>query len=322
MDLTRIAAAATLALGISSASAQQYPAHPVRIFVPFAAGGGLDVFVRPLAAELASRWAQPVIVENRAGAGGNLGAEAVAKSPPDGHVLLATINQTFAANRYLYKSLPYDADRSFIPISLMVQYDMLLVAHASVRAADLRELVALARQGKGKLAYGSFGVGSQAQLAFEMLNKKEGLDLLHVPYNGIGPVMRALTAGEVPLATGSVAVAGELIRSGKLKALAIMGKQRAPQLPGVPTSAELGYPYLLQWIWFGLFAPAGTPEAIVEKIGADVRAVLKTREFSERHAISKGMGVVASMPQDLSAAIREETALVGEMIRAAGIRPE
>ena len=316
-------AAALLALGVAaSAAAQTFPARVVRVIVPFPPGGGIDILLRTLAPELTTKWGQPVIVENRAGAGSNIGAEAVAKSAPDGHTLLATVNQTFTSNRFLYKSLPYDPERSFAPITLILQSDHFLLAHPSLPAKDVRELVALAKRQPGKLNYGSFGNGSQPHLIYETLNKREGLDLLHVPYKGISPNITALIAGEVQLATGSAAVASELLKSGRVKALAIAGKRRAGQFPNVPTTAEEGYPYLLASIWYGLFAPAGTPPAIVEKIGNDVRAILKTPAFTEKHITGRGLDLVASSAGELAATIKEETATVGEMIRAAGVQPE
>ena len=321
MLFRQIIACAALAVGTSIAAAQQYPTRVVKVIVPFTAGGGIDVFVREIAADLTPKWGHAVIIENRAGASGNLGTEAAAKSPPDGYTLLAGINQTFAANRFLYKSLPYDPEHGFVPITQMTQIDMFLLAHPSVQAMDLRELVALARREPGKLTYGSFGSGSQPQLVYEMLKKKEGLGLLHVPYKGIAPILTALVSGEILLTVGSSSVAGTLLKAGRLKALAIAGKRRSPQFPGVPTTAELGCPYVLASIWFGLFAPAGTPPAIVEKIGADVRAIMRTPAFAERQA-AKGLDVVASTSQDLAATIREEVTSVGEMIRAAGIRAE
>lgn len=322
MLFRKIIALTALAVCSSIAAAQEYPNRVVKIIVPFSAGGGLDVFTRTLAAELSAKWKQPIIIENRLGAGGNIGAEAVAKSPPDGYTLLSTVNTALTANRYLYKSLPYDPDRSFAPISLMVQIDQFLLAHPSVPAADLRELVAGARREPGKLSYGSWGNGTQPQLVYETLNKKESIDLLHVPYKGVAPVLTAVTSGEVALTVGSSGVAGGLLKAGRLKALAIAAKRRSPEFPEVPTTAELGYPYVQSWIWFGLFAPAGTPQAIVEKINADVRAILTAPAFAERQGTSKGMDVVASTPQDLAARIREETASAGEMIRAAGIQAQ
>jgi tripartite-type tricarboxylate transporter receptor subunit TctC len=322
MFLKFIAAVFFALLPFANAFAQPYPAHPVRIVVPFPPGGGIDVLVRALAGELTAKWGQPVIIDNRAGAGGNIGVEAVAKSAPDGYTLLATVNQTFTSNRFLYKTLPYDPDRSFVPVTLMVQSDHFLLAHPSVPAKDLRELVALAKRQPGKLTYGSFGNGSQPQLVYETLNKREGLDLLHVPYKGIAPLMLAITAGEVNLATGSAGVAGELIRAGRVKALAIAGKRRAAQFPDVPTTAEAGFPYVQASIWYGLFAPAGTPAAAVEKVGDDVRALLKTPAFAEKQATARGLDVVASTSHELAAAIKEEAVTVGEMIRAADVKAE
>jgi tripartite-type tricarboxylate transporter receptor subunit TctC len=321
--LSRLLISALLLISpLESTLAQEFPSRPVRIVVPFPPGGGIDVLVRGLAVELTQKWGHPVIIDNRPGAGGNIGTELVAKSAPDGHTLLATVNQTFSSNRYLYKSLPYDPERSFVPISLMVQSDHFLLAHPSVPANDVRELVALAKRTPGKLTYGSFGNGSQPQLVYETLNKREGLDLLHVPYKGIAPLMTALTAGEVNLATGSAGVAGQLMRAGRMKALAIAGKRRAAQFPDVPTTAEAGYPYLLASIWYGLFAPTGTPAAVVDKVGEDVRRLLKTPAFAEKQVTARGLDVVASTSAELAAAIKEETPAVGEMIRSAGVQPE
>ena len=305
-----------------AAHAQTFPARPVKILVPFPPGGGIDVLVRAMAAELSPKWGQAVVIENRPGAGGNIGAELVARAEPDGHTLLATVNQTFTSNRYLYKALPFDPDRSFLPVTLMVQGDHFLLANPALAAKDVRELVALAKAQPGKLTFGSFGSGSQPHLVYVTLNKREGLDLLHVPYKGIAPLLAALVAGEVNLGTGSAGVAGQLIKAGRVKALAVAGKQRAAQFPDVPTTAEAGYPYLLASIWFGLFAPAGTPAAVIDRVSGDARALLKTSAFAEKHVTSKGLEVVASTPAELAAAIREESVSVGEMIRAANVQAE
>ena len=316
------AALAAATLVPVAAQAQAFPSRPVRIMVPFPPGGGIDVLVRALAVELTQRLGQPVVVENRAGASGNIGADVVAKSPADGHTLLASVNQVFTSNRFLLKNMPFDPDKAFTPVSLMVQSDQYIVAHPSVPAKDFRELVALARREPGKVVYGSFGVGSQPQLAFETVKKREGVDLLHVPYKGIAPLITAITAGEVMLTTGSGSVAGELMRGGKLKALAVAGQRRSAQFPDVPTTAEQGYPYLQASIWYGLFAPAGTPSAAIERIGDEVRALLRTPAFAEKHVTGRGLDVVASSPRDLGKVIQDEVAIVGEMIRAANVQAE
>ena len=322
MGISRLVAGMLLAGLATTALTQTFPARPVRVVNPFPAGGGIDVVVRALGAELAAKWGQPVIVENRPGAGGNIGAEMVARAPADGYTLLASINQAFSANRYLYKSLGYDPDKSFAPITLMVRNDQFFLAHPGLRAKDLRELVDLARREPGKLNYGSFGIGSQPHLAFSLINRKQGIDLLHIPYKGIAPLMSAVTAGEVMLATGTVGVAGELMKAGKLKGLAIAGQQRSRLFPNVPTTGEQGFPELQVSIWFGLFAPAGTPQPLLDRIGDEARAILKSPAFIERHLAARGYDVLASSATELAAAIREESAAVVEMIRAAGVVPE
>ena len=323
MFLIKCIAGMLMVIGIAGqALAQGFPARPVRVIIPFPPGGGIDAVVRALGAELSAKWGQPVVIENRAGAGGNIGAEAAARAPADGYTLLASVNQQFSANRYLYKSLGYDPDKSFAPITLMVQNDQFFLAHPSLRARDLREALEMARREPGKLNYGSFGIGSQPHLAFSFINRKYGTDLLHVPYKGIAPLMTAVTAGEVMLASGTAGVAGELMKAGKLKGLAIAGRQRSAQFPGVPTTSELGYPELQVSIWFGLFAPAGTPPQVVERIGDDARAILKSPPFIERHLASRGYDVVAGTAAELVSTIREETAAVAEMIKAAGVVPE
>lgn len=304
------------------AAAQPYPARAVHVVVPFAAGGGVDVIMRSLAPELTTRWGQPVIVENRTGAGSLIGAEAVVRAPADGHTLLATTSQTFTANRYLYKSLPYDPDRSFVPITLLVRADQFLLANPALAANNLKELVALARERRGKVSYGSWGVGSEAQLTYELLNKREALSLLHVPYKGVAPVLTALTAGEVQLSVGSAGVAGPLIRAGKLKPLAFAAQSRSTRFPEVPTTVELGYPYLRAAIMIGLWAAAGTPAAVLEKVGNDVRTLLKTPAFAEKHVTRLGFDVAASSPEELTNLLREETIRIGEVVQAANIKPD
>ena len=315
-------AALVLAGSALPALAQPFPARTVKFIVPVPPGGGVDIVIRAVAAELTERWKQPVIVENKPGIGSIVGAEAVAKSPADGYTLLATVNQTLTANRFLFKSLPYDPDKSFAPVTIMVRSDQMILARAALPVKDLRELVALARREPGKLNYGSYGNGSQPQLAFELLNNREKLEIVHIPYKGIAPLLTALSAGEVDLATGSANVAMGLIKGGKVKPLAAAGKDRLAQFPDLPTTAELGFPWLNVSIWYGVFAPAGTPAAIVAKISEDVRAVLRTPAFAERHATSKGLEVVASSPQDVAGVVRDEVAVLAEMVRAARIEPE
>lgn len=307
------------ALLMQGAMAANFPNGPVRIVVPVAAGGGLDTVVRALAPLLSERWKQPVIVDNRPGAGGGIGAAIVANAKPDGLTLLAAQDQVMVANRFLYKSLPYDPDKNFAPVAMMVQANQLFLATPEVQAKDLKELVALVKAHKGKFSYGSYGAGSTPQLAFELLNKREGLDILQVPYKGVAPVLSAMLSHQVQLSLGSAAVAGQLIDAGRLKALAVGSKERDPSLPNVKTTTELGMPWLQVSIWHSLYAPAGTPPSIVEKIAMDVRAALKEPVFAKR---TPGFQILDGGPKELAERDREEVGRAREMVESANIRPE
>jgi tripartite-type tricarboxylate transporter receptor subunit TctC len=310
--------------GVGSATvvhAQNYPSHLVRFIVPFPPGGGVDLVIRAAAQQLSSKWGTQVIVENRAGAGGTIGTEAVSRATPDGYTLLATVNQTITTAPYLFKSLQYEPSK-LTPVTLMVQSDNFVLANPAVPANNLRELVDLVKQEPKKWTYGSFGRGSQPQLLFEYLNKKEGLDLLHIPYNGISPLLIAMISGQVSLTTGSAGVAGEFLRAGKLKALAIAGKKRSAQFPDVPTTEEAGFGYLQSSIWYAVFAPPGTPAEIVNKIGSDLRTILHDPNFVEHQITSKGLDPIASTPEELAEIVRPETAELKTMIDAAKIQPE
>jgi tripartite-type tricarboxylate transporter receptor subunit TctC len=315
--LATLLAAATM----DGALAQDYPSRLIRFVVPFPAGGGVDLVIRAAAQELSTKWRTPIIVENRTGAGGTIGAEAVFRAPPDGYTLLATVNQTITTAPYLFKSLQYDPLK-LTPITLMVQSDNFVLAHPSVPANSLRELVDLVKKEPKKWTFGSFGRGSQPQLLFEYLNSRDGLDLLHVPYNGISPLLVAMITGEVSLTAGSAGVAGELLRTGKLKALAIAGKKRSSQFPEVPTTEEAGYGYLQSSIWYAVFAPPGTSPDIVAKVGNELRAVLRNPNFAEHQITSKGLEPVASTPEELAEVVRSETTALKTMIDAAKIQAE
>jgi tripartite-type tricarboxylate transporter receptor subunit TctC len=235
---------------------------------------------------------------------------------------MATVNQTLVGNRYLYRSLPYDPEKSFEPITMMVNSDQMVLASTAFAGNSLKDIVDAAKREPGRLAYGSFGNGSQPHLLYETMAVRENTKLLHVPYKGITPMLTGLAAGEVMLGTGSAAVAAPLIAAGKIKPIAVAGGERIAQYPNVPTSAEQGYPYVRTSIWYGLFAPAGTPAAIVEKIRADVRSVLTDASFAERQVTSKGLTVVAGDAAQLRRTIQEEARLTAEQVKAAGVTPE
>jgi len=318
-----LACAALAALVFAGpAAAQAYPSRQVTIVIPFPPGGGIDVLVRAMAAELGNRWKQPVVIENRPGAGSLTGAGLVAKAAPDGYTLMATVNQTMTANPFLYKSLPYDPVKSFAPITMLAGSDMLVLANPGLPANSLRELVDLVRREPGKHNFGSFGLGSQPHLMFALLNKRENVDLLHVPFNGIAPLITALTGGHVELTTATPSVGGELIKSGRLKALAIAGKARSRSFPNVPTTAEAGYPYLKVAIWHALFAPRGVSADVINLIQRDVKTVLSNAEFDAKQVSGKELNLYASTPAELATAIEEETAAMAEMVKIANIKPE
>lgn len=321
-----LALAALCSLGAALAPAQTqapaWPAKPLRVIVPFAPGGGVDILTRAVAQELSQRWKQPIVIDNKAGAGSVIGADFVAKSPPDGYTLMATVNQTVVGNRFLYKTLPYDPDKSFEPITMMVVSDQMLLANAALPANNLKELVALAKKEPGRLTYGSYGMGSQPHLLYETIKVRERIDLLHVPYKGITPKLTALAGGEVMLGSGSVAVAAPLIAAGKIKPISVAGTRRVPQFPNVPTTVEQGFGYAQTSIWYALFAPAGTPAAIVDRIRADVQSILADPAFAQTHAVSKGLTVVAGDRAQLERTIQEETRVTAEQIKAAGVTPE
>ena len=302
--------------------AQQFPSKPVHLLIPWPAGGSTDVLGRALAHELSTVWKQPVVVENPAGAGSIVGAEKVATAAPDGYTLMVTIDATTVHNRFLYKKLPYDPDRSFTPITMIAKSGQFVLANPSVPAKNLRELVEFARRNPGKLAYSSFGIGTQAHLFFETLAKREGVQLLHVPYKGVAPATTAAVAGEVQLTVASPAASGAQIRADKLVALAIGGAQRASRFPDVPTIAESGYPYAAAIIWFGLFAPGGTDAHLVDRIYHDAAAIIKRPEFVEKYITAFSLDLVAGTPVEFAAAIRADVEITAEMVKAAGVQPE
>ena len=303
------------------AVADTFPTKPVRFIVPFQPGGS-DVLYRALGAELSKKWGQPVIVENRAGADSLIGADFVARSAADGYTLLATVDTTTVINRFLYKKLPYDPDRSFEPISLLAQTDFFIVAHPSLPVSNLRELVSYAKANPGTLSFGSYARGSQADLMFHAINKREKTDMLAVPYKGVSLSVGAAIAGDVKLTSAGYGVVGQHIKAGKLKPLSMAGKSRDSFFPEVSTTAEQGFPYALASTWWGLYAPAGTPEAVIRKINQDVTAVLKDKEFAQKQMLNLGLTPVASTPQQLRDRIASDVKITADLVEAAGIKPE
>ncbi|MGE4241934.1 Bug family tripartite tricarboxylate transporter substrate binding protein [Ramlibacter sp.] len=313
----------TLLLSLcGTAIAQPYPDRPVRIVVPYPPGG-VDVLFRALSLQLSAKWGQPVVVENRPGAGAIIGTNEVARAAPNGYTLLATIDSPLVGNRFLYKTLPYDPDASFAPVSLVVEADLMVLVHPDVPVRNLRELVDhVKKQPPRSVRFGSFGRGSPADLIFGTLNAREKIGIEGIPYRGVSASIVAAMAGEVQLATGGVTSAGAFVRDGRLRLVSMLGEKRSPHFPDVQTSTEQGFPYLRAGVWYGLFAPAGTPKPIVDRISRDVTEILNTAEFRDKHVTQMGLTPIAGGPDALARRIKSDSERMGAMVRAIGIEPE
>src|SRR6267378_1433992 len=311
-----------LSLSSFAADAEAWPAKPVHIVVAYPPGGGIDLLARQLADKLAARWGQPVIVENKPGANTIVAADAVARSSPDGHTVLMTSDATFSINPHLYARLPYDAQRDFAPVSLLVLPQQLLVANPSLPANNLAELIALAKERPGSINYASYGSGSQPHLSGEMLKYKAGIDLVHVPYKGISLAVPAVMAGEVQLTFSGVASSIAHLKSGRIKAIAIGGPRRSPLLPEVPTFSELGYPEVETHAWFGLFLPAGAPREAGTRLYQDTRKILDEPEFRQKQLIEKGYEVVGSSPDEFTAYLKRDSASRARAVKISGAKAE
>ena len=271
-----------LACFAAAAHAQPWPSKTVRIVVAYPPGGGIDVMARQIAERLGAGWGQPVVVENKPGGHTIIAADTVAKSDADGHTILMTSDATFSINPHLYKKMPFDTQRDFIPVTMLVLLQQMLVGHPELPANTLQELIALAKEKPGAINYASYGSGSQPHLAGEMLKHKAGIDLVHVPYKGISLAVPAVMAGEVQLTFAGIATSTPQLKAGRIKAFAIGGPQRSPLFPQVPTFTELGYPEVETHAWFGFFVPAGSPKTAVSKIYSDVKRILEDAEFRQK----------------------------------------
>ena len=300
------------------AAAQTYPAKAVKLIVPFPPGGPTDVMGRIFADKLSAMWNQPVVVENRGGAGGNIGSELTAKSPPDGYTLLLAAS-SHVTNGALYNNLPYDPIKDFTPISEVAYYSLVLVAHPTVPANTLKELVALAKSTPGKLTFGSAGSGTPTHLTAELFGTAAGIQVIHVPYKGAGPATNDLIGGQLQLMFNNPVSALPHVKSGRLKALATTGTKRAALVPDVPTIAESGYPGFEAGTWFLILGPAGIAKPIQSKLAHDVIAVLKMDDVRERFA-KMGVEPIGTTPDQLTVRMRDELEKWGKVIRAAKIK--
>ncbi len=314
-------AALALAAASLTAAAQgstDYPNAPVRIVVPFQAGGLTDILARAIAQHAAQRLGQPFMVENKPGASGNIGADAVAKSKPDGHTLLMGSIGTNAVNAHLFSRMPYDTLKDFAPISLVASGTLMLVTHPSVPVTDMRSLLAYARTHPGKLTYASGGAGASQHLAGELLKTMAKIDIVHVPYKGVVQGVTDVVAGQVDM-TFDLATVEPHIRAGKLRPIAVANAKRSTAFPEVPTIAEAGVPGYEVSAWYGLFAPVGTPPAIVKRLQGEVVSALKDPALLERLA-KLGAEPAGSTPEDLQRFVRSEYDKWGQVVRQAGIR--
>lgn len=318
--------AAFAALASAPAAAQSravpgktdYPVRPVRIVIPQAAGGGVDIMARAIAQKLSDSWGQQVIVDNRPGANGIIGIEAVAKSKPDGYTLAAAFTSVLTINPHVYKALPYDTFRDLAPITQTVTNTIVLVVNPYLPARSVKELVALGKSRPGDLVYGSFGVGNMTHLAGELLRLEAGLKMTHIPYKGETPALTELIGGQIVLAFATSAGASGHIRSGRLRLLATGGEKRASAYPDTPTMIEAGFPKVVVTGWAGFLAPAGTPPEIVQKVQRDTAQHLRAPELRERLS-ALGAEPVGGTSDEFAAFLRAETEKWSRVVRAAGL---
>ena len=303
-------------------AAHAWPTKPVRLVVAYPPGGGIDVMARQIAEKLTPAWGQPVVVENKPGANTIVATDAVAKSAADGHTLLLTTDATFSINPHLYAKLPFDTQRDFIPVTMLVLLQQLLVAHPALPANTLEELIKLAKAKPGSINYASYGSGSQPHLSGEMLKNKAGIDLVHVPYKGISLAVPAVMAGEVQLTFAGIATSMPQLKAGRIKAIAIGGAQRSPLLPQVPTFRELGYPEVETHAWFGFFLPVGSPPDAVARIHTDTKRIIEEPEFRQKQLIDKGYEPIGSAPDEFAAYIRKDSESRARAVKISGAKAE
>lgn len=313
-------ALAVCALASSVALAQAYPAKPIRMILPFPPGGPTDITGRAIAQKLSEQLGQAVISDNRPGAAGNIGLELGAKAPPDGYTMVLTA-PPIAISPSLYKKLNYDAQKDLAPISLVAEIQNIIVAHNSVPAKNLKELIQLARRNPGKLTFSSSGAGSTNHLASELLKGMYKLDVIHVPFKGSGPALVALMSGEVDWGTMAVPGAIPLVNAGKVRGLAVLSEKRLPTLPNVPTAKESGVDNFVMSIWYGLLAPAGTPRDTINRLNSEIHKALASPDLRKTLANS-GVDPLASTPEQFASHIRSETVRYAKVIKDAGIKVE
>lgn len=326
MNVPTLACKAVLAVLLTLVSlavaAQGYPSKPVKMIVPAAPGGVTDILARTVGQRLSDVWGQPVIVENRPGAGQIIGAEVVAKSPGDGYTLIVSDASTFVINPFLYSKLPYDALKDFTPVVVLSQASPVLAVGASVPVSSLQELIALAKAKPGSLSYGSMGSGTYNHISMEQLKQLAGVDIVHVPYKGSTPALTDLLSGQIAVFLVNLSVVEPHAKTGKLKILAAATAKRLALRPDLPTVSEAGFPGFESGTWFGILGPANLPRDIVAKIHADVTRILSAPEFREQNITKLGLETVAISPEQFAQLIRTDLEHWGKLVRATGAKAD
>ena len=319
--MVRLIALVLCSIFVSAAGAQEaYPSRPVKFILPFPPGGGTDILGRVIAEQLSANLGQPVVTENRGGAGGNVGAEAAAHSAPDGYTIVL-VAPSLAISKTLYSKLNYDPVKDFAPISLVATVPNVMITNPAVEAKNLQEFIELARSRPGAMNYGSGGAGTSNHLAGELFNIVTGTKLVHVPYKGVNLAMQGVLAGEIQLVFIGIPAALPHIKAGKLRALALVAPQRSPALPEVPTVAEAGLKDFEVTTWYGIMTPAGTPRPIVSRLNAELVKIMHTPEVKERLA---GMATdpLTSTPEEFAAYLKQEIAKWGDVVRKAHLKAD
>lgn len=308
-------ALAVMAMAATGAFSQDFPTRPVKILVPQTPGGASDALARIIAQKLTEKWGQPVVVENRAGAGGNVGMEVVANAPPDGYTLLMSYVGTHAINGALYKKLPFDPEKDFVPVATLATLPFVMVVKADAPHKTVPEVVAMAK--KSQLTYGSAGNGSVNHLLGEMFNSAAGVKLVHVPYRGAAPAMQDLMGGQINLVFTSLPSVSGAIRNGTLHPIAVTSAKRAASFSSIPTIAEAGFKDFDVNPWFGLFVPAKVPANIIHKINADVNEIVKSKEVTDKFA-AQGAEPYLTTPQEFAAVLKADIDKWGKVVKASG----
>jgi tripartite-type tricarboxylate transporter receptor subunit TctC len=314
--LFSLVAAVGLALVAATASAEDYPVRPIRIVVPFAAGGAVDIISRMLGEKMTLAWGQPVIVDGKPGAGGIIAANAVAKSPGDGYTLLMT-TANLTINPSLHKDLPYDTQKDLVPVGQLIGIPNVIVVSADLPVHNLADLIALAKSKPGKLNYSSPGTGTFPHLAFELFKKQAGIDIVHVPYKGAAPALLALLAKEVDIVSTNTADVLPYITSGTLRPLAVTSAVRSKVLPDVPTLAETGLAGFEAVGWMGLLAPAGTPKPVIDKLNAQIVDSMKSQDMTKM-LVGQGFDMMADTPEEFAAFIAKDLSRWAEAVKISG----